>query len=675
MLLAGVISIVACLFGYLRAGGGELLLQQALVTFWHSGQASFKHVKFDFETATLKVEEITQSAYKLPDGQGEVKGVTARNCLVKLDLWPVPRVESLTIEGLSAPEVSFETGFFQRNMTKHPHGPPFPIYLEDADIGVRVGKSPLLKLGGCSGALRQRGTAGTNPTEKREDLELIGEFRVHKLNERPFNFTLSSLADGRWEFNGTDLNLDTKDLAVDSVTLETETVDPVEKLLQLLMPGGFGARGQVTSAQVIVQPRTVDRPFGCEGRLAYRDLEVHLPKRGGEGAELVPKFLHWIFGGQQDKALWPSWLMAESIRTGPRGRLSFHMYENRLEFWCDEGKDGAFIFRAKDQDLATLESLKGVIETDEQQHIKSVLLRGFLGENLEAEVSMTRLPESAAYPHGGRLFVAGIQPRARTGASLWRLTSHVKDYTDSVSLGDPSGKVLADFDIELQAVRFEEVRGLPPGVSSLSGRIGVKGRLLSNRLLYADEIRWEDGGLTFGGAAQAQPELERMYGPVFDALVKMWGGVAGGWRLQDVNFSAKAELRFEHLNDQEILVETHIKEGKLASGKVVYDDQTTDFGSAKILLSGDHFLSPPKGQVATAFSAKPSEGDWRFDLKGGPQPDGTLQYTYDEVDVPLKLHPQRNSLESKFKSFWGTKVRRTIVAKIKDGHLELSTVP
>ena len=668
MFLAGLVSVVASLIGYLRSGGGEELLQQALVSWQPEGGLKFDSLDLDLKNSTLTVHKLRRK--DLTEGPDQVRGLVAEQCVVNLDLWPwPPRVDSIHLHGIADLQIAVRAGFLRDSGNKIPRGPPIPVYVHGVNAGIKVGDMPVQTLRNCSGVLRIGAKA-----------ELIGDFSLTELNGKPFEFSLSSKGDGRWEFNGNELAIDTQPLHVPAAELGKEPLDPVALLLRALLSGECGAEGTVSELRLLVQPATGARAFVCEGQVAYKNLKLSLPPRDKPAAEAVPHFLDWMLFGK--RTLWPPKLMPDEIRTGADGRLAFHMHGQRLGFDCDEGAGSAFIVRKDGQDYPRLESLKGSIETDGEGRPESILLRGIIGQRWSGELRMQRRPA------GSRIFDIMLDPRA-TGerpdlgfdVPLWRFRSRVEDHSEVGSTGAPAGGPLVKFDVEFASQDFPVSPLLPPGVRDVSGRLRIKGNFSRARVLGLEEILWTNGALTYGGLVGASPDplLTNMYGPVFDALQVLWGGASASWRLQDVHLTAKALARFDSQNRW---LGTELEDWKLKAGEVLYKGQSTDLGALGLEVQG--YVRPATEDPGVALilieaGVRESKGrnfKWSLRLSGRIAQGGAGELRFEERDMPLKLHPERGSLEGRFiHGLLNSTVRRTMVIRMQAGKFTREVMP
>lgn len=649
MFLAGALSLVGSFVGYLDSGGGNELLQQALVSFFPRGNVRHGGLRFDSGTWSKVTVQNIQSD-PIIEGPNYVKGLHAEKCEIYLDLWPSPRIEAVHVYGIKEIEVSAKPDYLQETQPKITKGPPFPVYFHDINADIKIGQGPLLKLEDCNGVLKQ----GLQQ-------DLIGEFGLNKLNGKPFSFTVSSLGEGRWETHGRNLEIDTQILHVAPEQLG-EAVDPVALLLRALLTGEMGAKGQIPALRVAVEPATENKTFVCEGQVAYKDLELRLPPVKTPAGVVVPVALDWMFFGE--KSIWPPWLLPDSIKSGGGGSLSFHMNGNRLEFACDEGIGSAFIV-TKHGGSISLESLKGSIVTDEQHRPKSVVLRGILGRLYNGELRMERGED------GVRTFDLVMDPRANhRDAPLWRLRTHVEDYSESLAAGAKGDWV--KFEVELASQDSPIGEFLPPGVHDVSGRLIVRGRFSSDRIMDLDEITWRKGALTYGGgeAPVTNPLMADVYGRVFASLRRMWGAGDSEWSLQDMDVTGRVRVRFDEKNNW---LDTKVFDWKLASGIVTYRGMASDFGAAGIEVEGFYSSKADSpGGPMLQFEAGPRDRktakfDWSMRLEGYKLGTPESEVRFIENSVPLKLHPQRETIPSKFIEGWIDKaVKRTHSVHFQD---------
>jgi hypothetical protein len=667
MFIAGVVAVVCSFAGFLRTGGAEQLLQQALVAFTQTGgKASFRYLETDFKNSKLVVHELDHTDFS--DGQNQVTGLHARQCEVSVDLWPQPQVTAVKFQGLNRLRLQVQAGFLQQQQSKTLRGPKFPVLFEDVDLALKVGDGPWLELSGCSGSVERAPGPSKEP---------VGQFNVTQLNGQPFDFHLATLGGGRWEFRGTDLAIDTRRVEVGRDHLPVLSgdgrLDPIELLYRSLLTGESGAEGTV-SVQGYVQLASEGRRASCEGQVAYKRLKLRLPSQEVQ-AGVLPLLSEWFLGGR--KTSWSSFLTADSIETGPDGRLAFHMNERRLEFACDEGPGSAFIARRGLEELAPLESLKGSIVTDDEYRPREVVLRGFLGAGLSGELRMRRLEPA------GRFYEVVVQPRAggdpgRAEVPLWRFHSWVQDCGEKPE--GPGEQALVRFGADLAAMHFQDtLKLLPPGMRDVSGVLRFRGRYAADRTLYLDSISWADGGLVYGGPDPAEPFaiVRRFYGPVFSALKPLWGG-GPAWSLRGVRLTGKAEARFD-ARDQWLV--TKLSDWKLHAGSVVYEGLSTDLGDLGLEVLGE-YARHPDAHDSSSFSvlvapAKTGSGDdhWRMRLGGAFREDGTGVVFFEERDVPTKVHPERGKIDGRFINSEKRVFRKREVELKADGTFQLRAEP
>ncbi|GMV83410.1 MAG: hypothetical protein AMXMBFR7_45940 [Planctomycetota bacterium] len=661
MFLAGMVCVLAGFVGHLRTGGAEQMLQQALVSFLPGGgRATFDPpLNLDLQRSVLTVTGLKHS--DIDDGVNRVTGLSADRCEIHLDVWPwPPRIESVHFIGMRDLSVNVSGDFLQRPQAPLV-GPPIPLYFEQVDLEARIGSMPALQLRGCGGRLDRGG-----------DGEPIGEFRTEVFNGQPFALRVSSLGEGRWKGVGSGLQIDTPSQWREGQPhQESAPLDPVVLLLRTLLTGESGAKGELPSLSVDVQVPTGERPFACDGYVSYRNLDLRLP-RDVPADVMVPPALNWMQGAKG--TLWPHWLKAEAIRTGPEGRVSFHMQGGRLEFAVDEGRGGAISAQSGGQELGPVESLKGSIVTDGKSRASRIVLRGFLGDLLQATLIMNR------QEGGGRSFQLAFEPRALGGTEvaesmpLWRFRSHVEDYSD-LSEEARGERPLVRFDVELNSQDFPDPFLLPPGVRGLRGRIAASGRYLSDRVLYLDRIVWENGGLTYGGAVtgEAHPLREKAFGPFLSGLKTLWAG-KDEWRLQDINLSAKAKLTYD---ERFGWVGTEILKGKLDRGLVSYRDRTTDLGPAKVEFMGRYLRrSDEDGEPPIHFVAGTRDGEqgaflWSMQVVGRLDESGNGVLRFLERNVPSQFHPEFPFIDSEHKSgVFDRRVSRETILRLQDGQTQ-----
>lgn len=602
----------------------------------------------------------------ISDGQNTVSGIQADVCEIGLDLWPRPDITGVIVRGMRDLKLEVQKGFLQKKR-EYPLGPPFPIVFEDVNCQLHLGNGPALKMDGCRGEIRS-----ATPTDSSGQRgEMIGDFSLQRLNDKPFRFRLASLADGRWEFRGVDLVVDTRAMEGgpgERPGITGRSLDPIELLLSSLLTGESGARG-VVSLGGVVQPAAEGRPFACEGRVSYKDLVLRLPSAEVQSG-ILPMFLEWMLGGR--KASWPRLLMADTLSTGPDGRVSFHMYGDRLEFACDEGPGSALIAGREGVNLAPLESLKGSVLTDADYHPKEIVLRGFLGDALRGEAHMRRGAE------GQGLYEVLIEPRAtgadqgQLSAPLWRFHSYLEDRGKLARADRPDDDTLR-FSLELSAMNFVDTfKLLPPGFRDLSGRWHATGRLTVDRRLVLSDISWTDGKLVFGGPDRADPFpfVRRAYGPVMEALKPLWGA-GPAWRLDNISLRGKAEADY---NDKGEWQRTRLIDWRLASGDVIYDGKSTDFGVLDLSVRGEYGRSTDHpDQAEFSFQTSPrternDNPDWWMRLVGILDDTGSGIVWWKEYRVPQKIHPERDRLDKRFlRGTFGSRVYRQRTLRMENG--------
>ncbi len=635
MMLAGVVSVFASMMGYLWSGGGEQLLQQSLVFLDTKGQARFDNLKTDLANSKISVFGLRRGDIR--EGTDNVSGMMCEEFEVRLDLWPwPPRVDSVHVHGVPNLKIAVESGFLQQRGRRDLKGPPFPIYFDHVDLSTQIGDGPLLNLKGCSGVFLKR--SGTSR-------DLIGELSLSELNGQPFPFTLTSHADGRWECRGEQLRIDTKAIQKEVSTLGNDPLDPVELILRALVTGEFGAKGTV-SLHVAIQPASESkgRPFKCEGSISYQDLTLQFPPQSQPQTKDVPNFLGWMMGSPD--SMWPHWLLPEAIRTGPKGRLFFHMDNKRLEFHCD--KDSVFVPRIAGKDTAALTGFRGVVDTGEGHRPVRIFLAGELGNRLDCEMTMAR------NKNGGRIFDLMFQPgsaalQADPKVSLWHFRSRIEDLSEQE--GRKSDQPLLKFAVEMDSRNCPDTLLLPPGAVDFSGHFRTKGQYWPNRVLTLDEICWEKGGLIFGGKQKVDKKIRerQMYGPIFDGLRQLWGAGEKEWRLQDVSLKGKAKVQFDR---QANWMNAEFLDWKLSSGQVAYRGLSTDLGAVGIQVAGsmtNNIAQTAKpGTPAIRIKAKVMEGtveSWSMVFTAQKDGDGYKELRFEENGVPLNLHPERDTLK------------------------------
>ena len=662
MLLAGAVSVFAGVAGYLMLGGGDLLLQQALISNIPEVSPTFKTIQFDWADSKLVVHGL-RGEKPLSSQKIAVSGLESERCEVRLDLWPwPPKVDSVHIYGMKRLEIELEPGFLQEPQKKKKSVPPFPIYFHEATASVKIGDYPRLTLEDCSGELK-KGAEG----------EVTGEFRLARLSGKPFSLTFASQPGNRWVTSGENLEIDTKILRAPTGKVLEAPFDPVERLLRALFSGESAAQGTISSLRVSVEPAvTGGRPFSCEGELAYKNLSLRLPPHGAPAAAAMPIFMNWMLFGR--RAIWPVWLMPDEIVTGAEGRLSFHMHDRNLEFSCDEGPGSGFAIRAGGEKFGPLESLKGSIFTDEEYRPRKVVLRGFLGNQFACDASMQRDAQ------GQRTFDLTVQPRVagvdavqKQNIPLWRFHSRVEDLSEL-----PRGQAdttLMRFDVEFSSQDFPVSPLLPPGVRDVKGRLFVSGRYTADRTLWLDDVTWKKGALRYGGPAALLPH-PKFYGELFAGLERMWGGASSEWWLQDLDITGKAKVEFDERNNFKGF---WALDWNIHSASVTYKDTATNLGAEGLVAKG-YYLPYSQEKPALFLVAGPKADDndfkWAFILEGDADDKGLKEIRFIEKDVPLKLHPQRNDIPGDYRhGIFSKTVSRTTVVNIVDGKLERVVKP
>lgn len=671
MFMAGVVSVLAAFGGYMKAGGGEELLRRALINL-KVGKVSFDPIRFNWKTGEMTVTNLSHDrTFEWPQENpvARVSGLLAENVTVRMDLlpWP-PAVKSITVRGMPATEIVVSEDFLQSGKVQQWKASDLPtIHFVDCDLKFTIVKNMSettgigpLKLTGCSGELR-RGPAG----------EPRGAFSLRQLNGKPFNFKLETLEDSRWIFTGDGIQIDTTETlkVADSKRSPIDHVDPVGFLVRALFSGEMLARGTVNTLRVSVQPATESRKFVCDGEVGYSNLEFQLPKPDHVTGQALPLLLDTLLGAGSN--MWPRWMQVDKIRTGDRGRVTFHMADGKLNFGCDEGVGSAFTCVRNDQTFPPLESLKGAVETDTEGKPKRILLRGFLGSELSFE---TRMDRSVDLSRTYELILeprAGDSSRIAFGKPLWRFASRVQDFFDVKKLPEPDEighRPLVMFELESDARHFPWVDLLPPGMRDVSGHMYVKGRFTDGLRLRLDTINLDDhSSFIFGGPQVSTTGGSSDFGPLWQSLESLFG-TTNPWLLQDISLQGKAEVQF----GPDLRWETTVlKDFKLSSGSISHAGLISEVGIAAPVLSATHKRRENQSEIVISAAVS---NLWELKLLGTwkcePGKICSGAFTLIEKDVPFALHPQREVLPERFVSPDKRRVNRSTVIGIQDGKVD-----
>ncbi|HYG75669.1 MAG TPA: hypothetical protein VEK08_11750 [Planctomycetota bacterium] len=677
MFVAGVISVLASFGGYMKSGGGEELLRRALINL-QVGKVSFDPINFDWKKGEMTVTNLSHDrTFEWPKENpvARVSGLLAENVTVRMDLlpWP-PAVKSITVRGMPKTEIKVTEDFLQSGKVQQFRAEQLPtVYFVDCDLKFTIvkkmedtdGIGPL-HLSGCGGELRQ-GAAG----------EPRGAFSLRQLNGRPFNFKLETMEDSRWVFTGDVIQINTTEtLKTNQKWPAMDHFDPVVTLVRALFSGEMNAKGTVNSLRVSVQPKTESRKFICDGEVGYSNLELQLPKPEKETGQALPLLLDRLLGadrdtGDKDSSMWPRWMQVDKIKTGERGRVTFHMTDGILNFSCDEGVGSAFTGVRKDQTFPPLESLKGAVETDPEGKTKRIVLRGFLGDELSFETRMDRIED------GSRTYELLLEPRAGDskkvtfGKPLWRFASRVQDYLNAKKLPEPDEighRPLVAFEMETDARHFPWKEMLPPGMRDVSGHMYAKGRFTDGLRLRLDTITLDDhSSFIFGGSESAATGSTSDFGPLWQALEGLFGTTIP-WRMGELSLQGKAEVQFGPDGRWETTV---LKDFKLSSGVISHAGLVSEAGVAAPVITARHKRLEDQSEILIAVSVP---NLWDLKLIGSwkcePGKACAGEFTLIEKDVPLALHPQREVLPQTYISADKRRVNRTSIVRIANGKVE-----
>lgn len=725
MFLAGLLSVVASFAGYVQSGGGEELLRRALAGFTKH-RAQFDSLSFEWKAGEMVVKNLQHEPFEWPEKNPIAKfsGLLAREMTVKLDLFPwPPAVESITVRGMPKTAIVVSEGFLQTGKLQELRLKNVPtVRFENCDLDLTIGQAEppvaTLKLSGCRGELRRgawfkfsddslvflRAAGVPEPvlsklnalknkefeTELQLSQELTklldknelerfqshvlnharrgsakepprGSFSLRELNGKPFNLKLETLEDRRWVFTGEGIQIDTRAIEAKRNPFVGQ-LDPVGLLVSALFTGDMGAEGTISSLRLTVQPATGARKFVCDGEVGYRNLQFHLPKPAAETGQALPFMLNLLLGAGEN--LWPRWMQVDVVRTGADGRVAFHMADGRLNFACDEGPGSAFTGIRGGQSFPPLEALKGAVETDENNLARSIVLRGFLGQELSFETHVEKNPDRS------RTYEMLLGPRAplpqaggeyKPAGPLWRFASRLTDYVD-VKPGDRPAVAqehsLVSFAVGAEGRHFPWPDWLPPGMRDLSGRISAEGRFTDQKRLRVDKISLDDGAvLIYGGAAGVRSTAgpAPVYGPLGDALQELFG-TAAPWELRDLTLRGRADVE---LTPDLFWQRTVLDDFALLSGSLVYKGRLTNLAPTGILLKALHTLESEMSDIGVQAYVPDK---WKVRLTGAWRPDGsTGTFKLLEEGVPYDLHPQQDVLPP------GQPVSRETTVRIEKG--------
>jgi hypothetical protein len=662
MFLAGIISVLAAFAGYIQAGGGEEVLRGALAKLKY-GKAQFDAISLNWKSGRMTVTNLRHADFQWPKQQplARLTGLEAREMSINLELlpWP-PAIESITVRDMPNINIAVSEGLLQSGQLQELEAAAIPpINFENCNVNITIGNVGPIALSGCSGQLR-RG----------KDNEPRGSFSLRQLNGKPFNFKLETLEDGRWVFTGDEIHIDTTSTLRAKENPFAGKLDPVGLLVKALFAGEMGAKGTVSSLRLVVQPATDKRKFVCDGEVGYRNLELALPKPEQSSGTVVPWWISSLLGAGEN--LWPRWMQVDSIRTGANGRVSFHMADHVLNFACDEGPASAFTGVRQGSELPPLESLKGSVETDAEGQPQHIVLRGFLGDMMNFETRITRAAS------GERAYELLLEPRPGSadkvvfGKPLWRFASRVQDYFDAKPL-PPADEFLerpkVAFEMESDARHFPSPELLPPGMRDLAGHIYAKGRFTDTLCLRLDNITFDDhSAFIYGAPKQPASATSTEFGGLWKA-VEAFFGTPKPWTIQDISLRGNAFVQFGPDLSWQM---TGVKNFKLSSGTLSYADLNTELGVAEITLTAQHTRNQEKNRSEITVTAGVAKL-WKVELLGNWSGAGaacTGEFTLIERDVPLALHPQRNTLDAKYISPDHRRVNRTTVVRIVNGQAQ-----
>ena len=666
MFIAGVVSVLAAFAGYVHSGGGEELLRRELARLKY-GKAQFSSIKFNWRSGEMAVSNLEHDNFAWPKANpvATFSGLSAANTTVKMDLFPwPPNVTRITIADMpvaNRPVVAITlTEDFLQNVTlqgvQETQIPP--IEFRNCDINLTLGQFRPLALKGCSAELR-RDSRG----------KLRGNFSLSELNGKPFKFKLETLEDGSWICTGEEIQLDTRGVIAATLNPMAGKLDPVSLLVGALFSGDLGAEGKVTSLRVEVQPAAAGRKFSCHGEVGYQSIEFRLPGADKPAAVAVPFFLDQFLGHDE---FWPHWMQVDKIKTGEKGRVEFHMADGRLDFHCDNGPGSAFTGLRQGKTLPRLESLRGTVDTDKEGRPSEIALHGFLGDQLNFE---TRIDLAADQSRTYQLMLeprAGDYKRLAFGEPLWRFKSVVAD-NSNVDKAALNGRTMIAFELEANARHFP-LKDLPAGMQDVGGHVYAKGHFTDTQLLRFDTIGVDDGGeLVYGGPAEPGKENGSQFGPLWQALQGIFA-TSSPWKLHDLSLQGEADVQF---GPKRQWLSTVLKNWSLVSGSIIHGGLTTDLGIARIQFSANHeqVSTPPFTSKIEVTAAVP--GLWKVQLLGdwsseeGKPAMGEFKLV--EESVPLRIHPQRESIEPQFVSTDRRRVNRTTEVHIKDNKVQVET--
>jgi hypothetical protein len=634
MFLLGILSVLAAFVGYVQSGGAEELFRRALSNV---GEMSYRDHDFLWSKGEIVVHDVRKKDFQWTV-MGENKsaetvrfsGLRAHEVRLKLELFPwPPKITSVTVSGMPDTEIHVEEESLQSKWLSKLSDSVLPtIIFQECDLKLNIGKLQPLKLTGCGGEMRKTDTG-----------DMRGNFSLSQLNDCPFGFKLESLEGGRWVLTGNQMQINTREALAGQTKLFSDKLDPVNFLARALFTGDLGAEGLVSSLKIVVQPSGENRDFTCDGEVGYENLTLKLPLPEQDAGAAVPYYLGQLIGVNG----WPRWMQVDQIQTGSHGRVSFHMTEGVLNFSCDEGPGSAFTGSHKGIAFPPLENLKGAVETDIDGHPRRIVLRGFLGDQLDFETRLERNQD------GSRGYDLILEPRSGSAAKivfgkpLWRFISHVHDFVNVKN--PPPTLPLADFEMEADARHFPAPMWLPQGLQDLSGHVSARGKFTRDNHLIFDKLSLDDGAsITYGGPALNKHVLPNTH------VTPLWTGLFGllgtesAWSLQNLAIQGHAEVVFSPKLEWE---RTDIKQWSISSGSINYAGLNTDFGVAQLEFNLTHTKNGDESKIEMLIQRLKL---WQASLSGkwitptGKASQGT--FTLSEKDVPLVLHPQRDTLPS-----------------------------
>jgi hypothetical protein len=661
MFFGGIVSVLAAFAGYIQSGGGEELLRRALANL-KTGTAQFDSHKLSWQTGELVVTNLRHAdfTWTKQNSKASFSGLQAAEMRVQMDLlpWP-PNVKSVIVRGMHDTAIQVSEGFLQSGLVQDLRTADMPpIHFEDCDLSLKIGDLDPLVLRGCTGVLRR---------DQRDRQTLRGAFSLRELNNRPFGFKLETLEDGRWVLTGQKMEIDTVAALATQSNPFAGKLDPVGLLVRALFSGDMGAKGTLSALRIVVRPATETEAFACDGEVAYSNLQFHLPSPEKKEGEAVPYLLGLLLGADETKGEnpWPRWMQVDRIKTGSHGRVAFHMSDGVLNFACDEGLGSAFTGIRKDHEFPPLEAFKGAVYTDAEGRPTRLVLRGFLGSQLCFETRIHRAAD------GKRTYELILEPRPGDshavvfGKPLWRFVSRVADKQG-----------VAEFELEGDARHFPIKDLLPAGIQDFSGHVYAKGSYSAEtkRLVFS-RITLDDGAALLYGGPDARTEPSGGLAPFWKTLQALFA-TNSAWKLQDLAVQGEAEVQF----DKDLRWRsTTLANWTVTSGSIIHAGLTTDIGLPGIQLKGEHKQESeaPFGTGVQLSAFVP--GLWQLSLQSQwKAQDGKLGGTFvlQEKDIPLLLHPQRETLSSPYVSRDKLRVNRTTTLRLQsDGQFDFEVSP